>query len=57
MRGSARKDAAKVVILMVLVCIIFRFVLLPMYEQQPEIKKELPAATGQLTSCETRNIS
>lgn len=46
MRGSAKKDAAKVVILMILVCIIFKFVLMPMY--QPEIKNELPAATEQL---------
>lgn len=50
MRGSAKKDAAKVVILMILVCIIFKFVLVPLYVQQPDIKNELPAATEQLKS-------
>lgn len=48
MRGSAKKDAAKVVILMLIVCIIFKCVLMPLYVDQPEKEKELPAATEQL---------
>jgi len=50
MRGSVKKDAAKIVIMMILVCIIFKFVLMPLYVQQPEIKNELPAVTEQLKS-------
>lgn len=48
MRGSAKKDAALVIVLLIIVCIIFRCLLMPTYAQQ-EIKKELPAATEQLT--------
>lgn len=50
MRGTVKKDAAKVVILMLIICIIFKCVLMPMYVDQPEKEKELPAATEQLES-------
>lgn len=49
MRGSVKKDAALVLVLLIIVCIIFRFLLMPAYAQQ-EIKNELPAATEQLKS-------
>ena len=48
MRGSAKKDAALVLVLLIIVSVLFKLVLMPMY--QPDIKNELPAATEQLKS-------
>lgn len=46
MRCSAKKDAALVLVLLIILSIIFKFVLMPMY--QLDIKNELTAATEQL---------
>lgn len=47
MRGTVKKDAARVIVLLILVCIIFKVLLVPMYRQ--DIKNELPAHAKQLT--------
>lgn len=47
MRGTAKKDAARIIVLLILICIIFKTLLVPLY--QSDIKNELPAHAKQLT--------
>ena len=46
MRGSVKKNAARIIVLLILICIIFKVLLVPMY--QADIKNELPAHAKQL---------